>query len=67
MSRWRTVTAPHAAGPTEKYRRIGSSRPSLPSVARVTMAAAVNGLPSDPDWYIVLSVAGTRCSRSAKP
>ena len=39
-----------AGGPSGKYRRSGSSSRSLFSRARVTIAAAVNCLPREPDW-----------------
>ena len=49
----------HVVGPSGRNRLIESSRERRPCSESMTIAAAVNCLPTDPDWYTVLSVAGT--------
>jgi hypothetical protein len=61
------VTRDHTADPSGRYRLIGSLSRSRPCSDNSTMPAAVNILLSEPTAYTVLSVAGTRCSRLAKP
>ena len=59
MSRCRTRIGFQLAGASGRYFVIESSSASRPSSTISMTAAAVNCLPTDPDWKIVSAVTGT--------
>src|SRR3954452_1382206 len=67
VNRCRTVMSFHAAPPSGSHLLILSSRLSRACSVSITTAAAVNCFPREPDWYTVLSLAGTPSSTLARP